>query len=933
MDNKNSSKKAPPYLQNAKSSQGNQNISWGQNLKKYDLAKVEQKKAELNPNVQKEVSKKIPIQPTPSGVVNEQKKDCPFCHAEDDSFYLFPVRYAIAKKNDSKFPLLPTQLNGYVSDKSIHYSKYTLKYLNVGYLYALVEYENGMHRWLAYRVNEEGFLAKIKNPLDPDCAPTPYGCANEKHFANSSMICLAPYQKSKAKIAYLLFSKGFLTQARLQLYRKNKALYATEKKWQKIDINQWRSAQKSNHCFNQQVFDKHVPTPSFVKYSVKVNLTRKQKISEKFAVFPKAVCGVAIYDALGITIELNERRNDQFIELSAYMNSYKDGISNHQRFNSIPLIESIEQGLKTKAIQEAKDWAKRIGDQQKKFATAMGDQKSQQQMMENLKKTNKKNSTFPQNNTAQRLKIDPAMYPINKSSSDWVKGRYDTTTVFNTDPKVLEKQRIEENTTKAADEWENKYVPLLHLDKLDDVKRNVALHTQNGMKNAAALAKDHLTWLQSKQLVDELHAFDPNRKENGFVFYEYTMQAMEGTGVTEQGQKFIDQWIQSKTITPANIFMRSVLFNHHTAIQHYNQGTQDFFSTVTNYTDWNTSQSTYKQFIVTIAALDAAWDEWVSNNANKHYMLPNFDKTFVGRIGRWSAEFIRVATQKARAGGTDRLVATQVCTFLYARTGVLDKGINLKSLMFFAVPSLDPNYKPPTDVSKQVTSILNDAKNKGATRTASLVMALEAVNLIFQLDRPIDAQQKLQIFGGACGLITASLELVGVFTAANKNAAHNVIKLTAHSFAVIGSAFFAIYDFRGLFENLSKDAFLALIYASRGAVYFGLSLGYTKISIDFLQNVAKATKQPSLLRFSTRLVNSNFIRLIGRLGSVIWLARFNIAILGLTAIEISYKAFFAPNELEKWCKKSAFGIDAVKFENEGKELEAFNQAFTEVIGV
>ncbi|MEE9902198.1 MAG: hypothetical protein PBU42_06435 [Acinetobacter haemolyticus] len=386
MDNKNSSKKAPPYLQNAKSSQGNQNISWGQNLKKYDLAKVEQKKAELNPNVQKEVPKKIPIQPTPSGVVNEQKKDCPFCHAEDDSFYLFPVRYAIAKKNDSKFPSLPTQLNGYVSDKSIHYSKYTLKYLNVGYLYALVEYENGMHRWLAYRVNEEGFLAKIKNPLDPDCAPTPYGCANEKHFANSSMICLAPYQKSKAKVAYLLFSKGFLTQARLQLYRKNKALYATEKKWQKIDINQWRSAQKSNHCFNQQVFDKHVPTPNFEKYSSKVNSTRKQKISEKFAVFPKAVCGVAIYDALGITIELNERRNDQFIELSAYMNSYKDGISNHQRFNSIPLIESIEQGLKTKAIQEAKDWAKRIGDQQKKFATAMGDQKSQQQMMENLKK-------------------------------------------------------------------------------------------------------------------------------------------------------------------------------------------------------------------------------------------------------------------------------------------------------------------------------------------------------------------------------------------------------------------------------------------------------------------------------------------------------------------------------------------------------------------
>lgn len=291
-----------------------------------------------------------------------------------------------------------------------------------------------------------------------------------------------------------------------------------------------------------------------------------------------------------------------------------------------------------------------------------------------------------------------------------------------------------------------------------------------------------------------------------------------------------------------------------------------------------------------------------------------------------------MATQKARAGGTDRLVATQVCTFLYARTGVLDKGINLKSLMFFAVPSLDPNYKPPTDVSKQVTSILNDAKNKGATRTASLVMALEAVNLIFQLDRPIDAQQKLQIFGGACGLITASLELVGVFTAANKNAAHNVIKLTAHSFAVIGSAFFAFYDIKGLIDNWKDQRNLAYIYGFRGVMYVGLALNYTKISIDYLQKVAERGK-PTLLRFSKNLVKSNFYRLISRIGSVVWLARFNIAILGLTAIEITYKAFFAPNELEKWCKKSAFGTDAVKFENEGKELEAFNQAFIDVIGV
>lgn len=213
-------------------------------------------------------------------------------------------------------------------------------------------------------------------------------------------------------------------------------------------------------------------------------------------------------------------------------------------------------------------------------------------------------------------------------------------------------------------------------------------------------------------------------------------------------------------------------------------------------------------------------------------------------------------------------------------------------------------------------------------------MALEAINLMFQLSKPMTTlDQKLQIWGGACGLITASLELVGVVTATVKSASHNMIKFAANSFAIVGSAIFAWYDARAATEKWEKEKFLSMVYGLRSTAYAGLALGFTKISIDFLQNIGTAAKRPALIRFSGMLIRTQAYRILAFLGSVVWLARLNLVILGLTAIEIIYKAYFADNALEDWCKKSAFGNDEVNFVNEAKELEVFNQAFLEVVGL
>lgn len=63
-----------------------------------------------------------------------------------------------------------------------------------------------------------------------------------------------------------------------------------------------------------------------------------------------------------------------------------------------------------------------------------------------------------------------------------------------------------------------------------------------------------------------------------------------------------------------------------------------------------------------------------------------------------------------------------------------------------------------------------------------------------------------------------------------------MIKFAANSFAIFVSALFALYDFKAATDQFAKDKLLSVIYTLRGTAYFGLSLGYTKISIDFSED-------------------------------------------------------------------------------------------------
>lgn len=85
----------------------------------------------------------------------------------------------------------------------------------------------------------------------------------------------------------------------------------------------------------------------------------------------------------------------------------------------------------------------------------------------------------------------------------------------------------------------------------------------------------------------------------------------------------------------------------------------------------------------------------------------------------------------------DRLITSLIVCFLYARSGVFNKGVNLNLLMAAVVPNFNPELKKSTDISKTLDSIIKNNKNKGNTSVASMITMLEAFNLGFQLTKPM----------------------------------------------------------------------------------------------------------------------------------------------------------------------------------------------------
>ncbi len=140
----------------------------------------------------------------------------------------------------------------------------------------------------------------------------------------------------------------------------------------------------------------------------------------------------------------------------------------------------------------------------------------------------------------------------------------------------------------------------------------------------------------------------------------------------------------------------------------------------------------------------------------------------------------------------------------------------------------------------------------------------------------------------------------------------------------------------------TSDRRLSAIYAARAMTGF-LGAGFTMAAaLSYAEPLLKYTARGYAKKsVAYRLLTGGVLRLAAKLALrvrlLVWVARFNLAGLALTAVEIGY-LYFKDDDLQNWCEKSSFrkekkskswlGAEKMtdKFEDEGKELEALEKA-------
>jgi hypothetical protein len=145
----------------------------------------------------------------------------------------------------------------------------------------------------------------------------------------------------------------------------------------------------------------------------------------------------------------------------------------------------------------------------------------------------------------------------------------------------------------------------------------------------------------------------------------------------------------------------------------------------------------------------------------------------------------------------------------------------------------------------------------------------------------------------------------------------------------------------------ADDTKLAWIYGLRsvtGAVSAGLTIAAAfSYTGPLLNHVAKGYAQHSV-RYRALTATAGFAaKMAKRVRLLVWVARWNVAGLALTGVEIGY-LYFRDDELQNWCEKSVFRkdkvhnkwlgrrVEAERFAGAAKELEALERA-AQVVGI
>jgi len=498
--------------------------------------------------------------------MTEQKKDCAFCGEGD--MLIFPLRYAVLGADDdvsfpsiSKVHLSPLpdtlgKTDCYIESALTNCNvRYTIRPLRRGFLYVLLV-KSGKKEWQAYEVTEGAELCSFP-ANDPLLAPAVFSCTTYGHRVNASMVKIKNPQEIEK--AYMIFTPDPITETMLNDYKANAEAYVKEGRWQSFSPAEWAkgvTAQKDAATsdllptfvaealatvssslvepLNKSLFPPYKDDNPEPHASIAPHVAHLANIQAQLRPDTKAPNGhpvFVLYDAIGITQELNAWRNEPMVDYRLWLSKVDaDGVRKH--------VTNEHRAMVLGAMDDAK------------------------QLMTLAERNYRPSGPGETGGTYSLRKIiEEEEEKCDIELKGLIPGR---------PPSEEEKVRIRKkyvdriNTLLSNNDggWKNRYSRDLDVKYIERFRSRHEKMSEDAHNKVLARWSPHLIWLKSLKLRAAFAVYDDKDSGSGANMSNQFGVCIVGMAYTPQGDKEISKWVQDFDIKHEdNLLMEAFCFN------------------------------------------------------------------------------------------------------------------------------------------------------------------------------------------------------------------------------------------------------------------------------------------------------------------------------------------------------------------------------------
>ena len=493
--------------------------------------------------------------------INPSNPNCPNCNRA--GLAILPVRYAVVPKDITA--TLPAPLGHKVSSVPLAHHKYALRTLRKGYLYLYYEKHprGSKYKWEIYSVTEQGTLWKQLAPtaIKPaDAEPT---CArNEGHNLPASVIAIESPEDQKR--VWLAFSEHAWSAETIKAMDDDPKL--RDQRMQTFLPATWVTAQGYKHglpatqanieqvieyqdSFNPDALNGGSNMPSVSKengqyfpttlerqttryraYSRKGQSQQVADIMQKTGERPKGTphppVMIALWDAVGITHELNGYRNDA----AGWIDKY--GQERELEITAMNGIEGAKRALEQSTNAKVEESHRLI---------------MSEAVFQDMMRVTPNPRGWPKD-------VRTAPLTSKKDITRYGTGRIE---VF---PPGKSQRLAAAKKDGFAHAWK-KYEAKLDREAYHGFLRNYAAFKIAGDTLVDQRTDDVIQWLESETLVDALTEYHASNIRDGLAFEDAVGDMIFGIGSSIKGQQKIDKWVAEATATPSNLLWRAIALN------------------------------------------------------------------------------------------------------------------------------------------------------------------------------------------------------------------------------------------------------------------------------------------------------------------------------------------------------------------------------------